>query len=268
MKALIKNIFFKLGLSPLLDLALYQSSKLRNFFKNKKYKISHPHISLPPDYYLYETYKLDYKEYVEDGTLGAKEISEWTLKHIPQQNTLKVLEWGCGVSRICRHIHTFFPPSTQVFACDINKNMIDWNKKNIQNISFEVTDYTPPTNYLPNNFNMIFGLSVFTHIEINLQESWLAEIHRILNIDGIFLFSTHGNLHLSKLTKGEKEILNRDGGYSKSYYKKGHRLMSSYNDPDKFKTVVEKYFVVLEYYDGINHYDKLGGQDLWIVRKK
>jgi hypothetical protein len=44
--------------------------------------------------------------------------------------------------------------------------------------------------------------------------------------------------------------------------------MSTYNNPSKFKEIVEKYFIILEYFDGESNYSKLGGQDLWIVKKK
>jgi SAM-dependent methyltransferase len=267
MKSYIKAFIYKLGLSPILDYLLYLTNYFLKFKKNRNFKSNNPSLNLPPSYYLYETYNLDYKLYIEDGELAAKEVAEWTLKYL-KSKSINILEWGCGVARICRHIDKYFPLNSTINACDINTKMIEWNTKNIPNVFFKTTSYMPPITYDSNIFNLILGFSVFTHIETQFQENWLHDIQRILVDDGVFLFSTHGNLHISKLTKSEQNIFNDKGAFCKSYFKKGHRLMSTYNNPSKFKEIVEKYFIILEYFDGESNYSKLGGQDLWIVKKK
>lgn len=266
LKAQIKELFYKFGFSALLDKLLFRIA----FFKNKKrnflYKNSNSNITFPPDYCLYETYQLNYQLYIEDGNLSAKEIIEWTTKYI-STTQINILEWGCGVSRTTRHIHKYINQHSQIFACDINKEMIEWNEKYINNVSFSTISYKPPTNYFNSQFNLIYCISVFTHIDALVQDKWIKEIHRILNTNGIFLFTTHGSKYLNKLLPTEQKELFANGVYTKSYYKKGHRLMSTYNLSNKFKLIIEKYFDLLEFYDGEKHPEKLGGQDLWIVRK-
>ncbi len=44
--------------------------------------------------------------------------------------------------------------------------------------------------------------------------------------------------------------------------------MGAYNQAVFFRKIIERYFDVLEYYDGARHLEKLGGQDMWIVKKK
>ena len=44
-------------------------------------------------------------------------------------------------------------------------------------------------------------------------------------------------------------------------------MMSTYNQKDYFKKQLDPYFEILEYYDGKSNLNKVGGQDLWIVRK-
>lgn len=44
--------------------------------------------------------------------------------------------------------------------------------------------------------------------------------------------------------------------------------MTTYNDAAKLKIMVSALFEVMEYHDGHKDYDKTGGQDLWILRKK
>jgi ubiquinone/menaquinone biosynthesis C-methylase UbiE len=266
-KALIKQLFFASGFSPFLDNLLFKFKYFNNKKKNLEYANTNSNIKFPPDYYLYETYKLDYQTYIEDGNLSAQEIIDWTNKYLAKNN-LNILEWGCGVSRTCRHLYKYVPSNSKIFACDINKEMIDWNTNNIEEITFSLINYNPPTSYETNKFNLIFGISVFTHIDTTQQENWLVEIHRILAVGGIFLFSTHGNKYFTKLLKSERQKLNKSGSVTKNYYQKGHRLMSTCNKANFLKNIVEKYFNILEYYNGESHLEKLGGQDMWIVQKK
>jgi hypothetical protein len=43
--------------------------------------------------------------------------------------------------------------------------------------------------------------------------------------------------------------------------------MSTYNSQEALTKILEKYFKILEFYDGEIHPTKTGGQDLWIVKK-
>ncbi|MEZ5045668.1 MAG: class I SAM-dependent methyltransferase [Chitinophagaceae bacterium] len=182
--------------------------------------------------------------------------------------TNKFLEWGCGVSRIIRHFPNLINSNSSLFACDINEKMIQWNKANIENVYFDTIDYTPPTHYDNNTFDLVYALSVFTHIENTQQIDWIDEIARILKPNGIFLFTTHGTHFYNKLSNTQLKELYENGSYTIPYIQKGHRMMSTYNVSDAFKKSLSLYFEVLEFYEGKLHLNKVGGQDLWIVRKK
>ena len=265
LKRQIKNIFIKLNALAILDKFNYAYSSLKYLAKNINYRKQNPDFAFPPNYYLYETYRLDYKQYKEDGELTAKEIIEWTSKYI--QGQFKILEWGCGVGRIIRHIPDLVEKNSIFFGIDINEKMINWNSANISNINFQKIDYCTPTFFDKNEFNLVFALSVFTHIEFKFQADWLAEIQRITSDNGIFLFTTHGKKYEINLDPNEKEILHNQGALTIDYKQKGHRMMSTYNNYESFKIVVQDYFEILEYYSGVEYPEKAGGQDLWIVRK-
>lgn len=265
LKRQIKNIFIKTNSLSILDKINYAYSSFRYSLSNKKFKKLNPDFAFPPNYYLYETSKLDYKQYKDDGELAAREFLEWTTKYIHEQ--LKVLDWGCGVAKIVRHIPNLIN-NAMVFGTDINQKMIDWDSQNITSVTFSRIEYFPPTHFDNNQFNLIFGISVFTHIEMKFQIEWLAEICRIIAPNGVFLFTTHGIKYEVNLSEKEKKELNTKGALTINYKQKGHRMMSSYNKYQNFKILVEKYFEVLEYYDGLQYPHKTGGQDLWIVRKK
>jgi SAM-dependent methyltransferase len=266
LKTYIKKWLFQSGCSRILDTILYRYARLANHKKNKQFRKEHPHRIIPPDYFLYETYRLDYRAFFEDGLITAKEILEWTQPYF-QTLPETILDWGCGVSRILQPMSTIVGDQTKLFGCDINPEMILFDQKSYEHINYSVINYVPPTAFSSRFFDLVYGLSVFTHIESSLQESWVREIHRILRSDGVFLFTTHGHRYYAQLTPQEKQILIKNGMYTRNYAQKGHRMMTTYHVKDHFAQMLQPFFKVMEFYEGASNKEKAGGQDLWIVRK-
>src|ERR1043165_5617451 len=106
----IKNIFYKTNIANFLDSILFKVSQFRNRKKNKIFKATHPNLVIPPDYFLYETYLLDYAQFFSDGEQTAKEIIEWTKNYI-QDRPINILDWGCGVGRNIIHLRKFIDNS-------------------------------------------------------------------------------------------------------------------------------------------------------------
>lgn len=264
-KKVIKRCFKAIHGLALLDRINFAVDFLRNYQPNKKFKEENPNFSLPPAYFLYETYKLNFQMYNDSGREAAMEILEWVRSYLPPDPA--ILEWGCGVARITRHISPLISPAGKVFGCDINPKMICWDAAHIFNATFDIIDYVPPCKYRSSFFDFVYGISVFTHIESSLQEDWLREIARILKPGGIFLFTTHGSKFFSRLDRAERKVLQRQGSFTLPYSQKGHRMMSTYSTFEHFKCLTEKYFRLLEYHSGEENAQKVGGQDLWIVQK-
>jgi len=266
LKRSVKNLFVQAGFLPVLDRLLYLRAKWQNRAANRRFQQEDPAFRLPPDYYLYETYKLNYREYRDDGLETAREMLDWSARHGCRHT--HILEWGCGVGRIIRHLPRLSKPGTGITGVDINPAMIGWNSTNLPGIAFHTIDYNPPTPFADGSFDLIYALSVFTHIEREHQHAWLQEMHRLLQPGGLFLFTTHGHLFVDQLSPEEQDELNRTGCYTISYRQRGHRMMTTYHEPTRLRSEAERFFTILEYYDGAMHPNKAGGQDLWIVQKK
>lgn len=259
-------MFYTLRLAAVLNAMLYGTARFRNWRINRKYKRDNPGIVLPADYPLYETYQLHYRKFIEDGQLAAKEITEWTKPYFLTQPG-RVLDWGCGVGRVIRHMQPLLPGSG-LYGCDINAEMIRWNKAHYHHIDFTTIDHVPPMDYDSLFFDLVYGLSIFTHIEATMQTEWLQELYRLLNKNGILLVTTQGKYYHHKLVPKEKKALYDIGIFTQPYSKKGHRMLSTFHTEEKFRQLAEPYFTVLDYYDGQAHPEKTGGQDLWILQKK
>lgn len=260
-RARVKNSFYKTGLATILDKVLYKVAYLKNKKRNDVFRKENPALHIPPDYFLYETYRLDYEQFFKDGELTAKEIVGVIQPYL-KNDIDKILDWGCGVGRITMHLHKFVGSKTEIHGCDINEKMIAFDKTNFKDISFSVISYTPPTSYGNSFFDFVYALSVFTHIEASFQKQWIEEMHRILVDGGVFLFTIHGSSFYSKLLPEERKLLDRNGSFTKQFQKKGHRMMTTYNSKDAFARMMQPYFEVKEFHEGAE-----GEQDFWIVRK-
>lgn len=266
LKPYLKKLIYTLRLSEWMDTFLYRLSSLRNRRSNTLYKKQHPEIFFPPDILLFETFQLNYQKFMQDGQLAAKEIYEWTSPYLTTTSPT-LLDWGCGVGRIIRHFPTLWPNAT-LYGCDINDVMIDWNRKNYLPTQFTTIGYYPPMKFESSFFDIIVGMSILTHIESKDQIEWLVELHRVTKDDGVLILSTQGKNYEKKLTGREKKVLQNAGIYTQTHILKGHRLMSTYHTTPHFTKMLAPYFTMLEMYDGDIYPHKIGGQDLWILKKK
>ncbi len=265
LKSFFKYGLNRLGLTYWLDRYLFIQAKYANQIKNLRYQQQHPKLVLPDDYALYETYQLDYQKFIEDGALAARELVTWSNPYLNKQNP-RLLDWGCGIGRMCRHFPSILP-GAEWHGCDINSEYITWNRQVYRNVQFSVIDYYPPTHYMKDFFDGLFGMSILTHIEDIIQEEWLLELHRILQPEGILLLSTQGNYYTSQLLTWEKKALEINGIFTRQFGKQGHRMMSTYHSATNFRKSISPYFTVIEFWDGAIHPNKIGGQDLWILKK-
>lgn len=223
----------------IIDQAIFYWQRFRYAYSNYLFQRTNPQVLLPKAYTLYESYKLDYKKYWEDGQHTTAEIFESIDPYLPNKET--ILDWGCGPSRITRHLQKF-AATASIYASDPNIETILWNQKNIPNIRFEVQEKYPPLPIPNTYFDLVIGFSVLTHITSQDQRKWIHEIHRILKPDGIAWLTTHGHYFINRLSKKEKQEVEIKGVYNTYYHQPGHRMMSTYHLPEKWKIVVEEYF--------------------------
>ncbi len=107
-KVFIKKIINKLHLLPLIEQIKFLIQKNKNRKLNDKFKKENPNVKLPPDFYMYETFTLNYEKFYTNG----KHTAQWVLDYITEFIELEkrsILDWGCGTGRIVRHLPSFLP---------------------------------------------------------------------------------------------------------------------------------------------------------------
>jgi len=100
-----------------------------------------------------------------------------------------VLDWGVGCGRVARH----FPSASAaaLTGCDIDKQNVDWCSAHLRGDFVQCTMH-PPLPFADGSFDVVYGISVFTHLREAMQLRWLEELSRVLVHGGFVLVTIHG----------------------------------------------------------------------------
>ena len=128
-----------------------------------------------------------------------------------------------------------------------------------------MNDLNPPLSYKDNFFDVVYGISIFTHLSKELHFSWMKELFRVLKNGGVLFLTTHGNAHRFKLLPEEQKLYDKGNLIEHDYKKEGNRLFASYQSPEFFiKLCKENNLKVLKHVVGKmkNNHPQ---QDVWIL---
>lgn len=151
----------------------------------------------------------DVQWFLHFGQAAAQVILAWLADHgFAAEQTRAILEFGCGCGRVLRHLSHLRGP--EIHGTDYNPRMIEWCRRHLTFASFEVNHSAPPLPYPEAGFDLVYSISVFTHLSEPLQLAWINELARILRAGGFLIITTMGESFLAKLTAEEKARF-RDG---------------------------------------------------------
>jgi SAM-dependent methyltransferase len=104
----------------------------------------------------------------------------------------RILDLGCGTGRVLRHFNGEAEVA-EFHGCDIHAPSIEWLEANTtMPVKLFVAPEHPPLPVPDGHYDLIFALSVFTHIT-DAWADWLLEIRRVLADDGVFLCTFQGS---------------------------------------------------------------------------
>ena len=183
-KSQLLGLLRKLNLLSAAERARFYLQKIKYRKENIAFRKENPDFVLPPEFFIYETYRLNYRWYYEDGKNTAGEIVTLFSKHFNLLDSgTRILDWGCGPGRIVRHLPSLLPNS-KVYGTDYNNDYINWCKKNLNGINFSFNKIDPPMHFEGSFFNVVIGLSIFTHLSERNHFDWISELHRVVKFGG------------------------------------------------------------------------------------
>jgi|SRR5436190_1685217 len=265
-KSNISGLLRKMNLLSYAEKVRFYLQKLKYRKENDAFSTENPGIVLPPEFFIYETYRVNYKWYYEDGKKTTEEIVTLFSKYYDFSKTNnKILDWGCGPGRIVRHLPALLPNS-QVYGTDYNETYIKWCNENLKEVIFSINKIDPPMNFSDSFFDIIFGLSIFTHLSEKNHFDWINELHRIVKLGGGILITTQGESYKSGLTTKEKELFDSTQLVTRKYLNEGNRLYSSFQPVGFINELIRERFRVLEFIPGKID-DNEPSQDYWLLKK-
>jgi SAM-dependent methyltransferase len=149
-------------------------------------------LPIPPQKLIYLVLgSKDISWFLSSGKLGVE-----SMQGILEKNGLlleefdAILDFGCGVGRVMRHLHNIKGPS--LFGTDYNPDLIGWCKTNLKFADFQTNPLVGLLDYKDQSFDFIYALSVFTHLSEPHQDFWIKELSRVLKSGGYLFITVHG----------------------------------------------------------------------------
>jgi len=147
----------------------------------------------------------DLEAYVEDGRRTADELERALRAYArPLEDFSAILDFGCGAGRVLRHVEARVAPGSELSGADIDARAISWLRATYPDRRFAVNGASPPLPFPDHAFDLVFAISVFTHLDEEDQMSWLEELRRILRPDGQAALSVHGQPILDAYLGGRR----------------------------------------------------------------
>jgi len=122
---------------------------------------------------------------------------------VPLESAGSLLDFGCGCGRVLRHWAGLAGPA--IHGSDFNERLVSWCVANLPFVTASVNELAPPLRYEDRQFDVVYAISVFTHLPHDLERAWIDELSRITAPGGLLLLTTHGDSYADRLDADERE---------------------------------------------------------------
>lgn len=229
-------------------------------------------IPLPPAELRYRVHgSLDSESFYQVGSALSQDIRNLCVTAGQNiESFSSILDFGCGSGRVLRNFKEI-PAASRIFGTDIDPEAIEWCRKNFPRVHWSVNGHQPPLPFADNSFDLIYAISVFTHLDEKYQHAWLSELQRVAMHGAIIILSVHGEHVMKGLSSAiqseirEKGFLFVEGVTGKLKLDKlPDFYQNTFHTQDYVRREWQKYFDVLKFVErGIGN-----NQDAVLLRKQ
>ena len=234
------------------------------------------HFRLPDPGNMMERHDERVRVFINQSTKITDSIIECIRKYSGETpvDALRILDFGCGVGRVVLPMYYNLKKPDQ--CVDVDPAVIAYLNQVVPEANPEVSSFEPPLNFPDCEFDVVYAVSVWTHLPPESAHLWLLEMRRILRPGGIALLTTSNyevlrqrRTHAVLGPLGWADVADndlREQGYmfkaTPSTPGTGLYGMASH-DPDWIRREWAKYMPVI----GIESGAILGVQDINVMRK-
>lgn len=155
----------------------------------------------------HELAKNPIREYLSDGWRTLSELM-MLLEAVnqPLLQTGSVMEFAAGFGRFTRHLVKALPG--RVACTEVMPGSVDFLREQFGVESFE-SSHDPAQINLTGKYELVFVLSMFTHLPTPMWTPWLLTLKRLVKPGGLLIFSVHNE----NVAIEAGVIFNADGTY-------------------------------------------------------
>ena len=144
-----------------------------------------------------------------------------------------ILDFGCGCGRVLRRLADL---PGELHGSDFDGPAVEWCAENLPFAAFVHNGLEPPLPFGAGEFQFVYAFSVLTHLPVDIQHSWVAELARVLRPGGYLLLSTHGRRYLERLNDDERALFQAGEVVVRFEQVAGTNLCTAFHPPDYVKT--------------------------------
>jgi SAM-dependent methyltransferase len=188
---------------------------------------------LPPPKFVYAVAgHFDLSSYVQSGIDHARFIRErLSANGVEIERVGALLDFGCGCGRVLRHWHDL--SSTRVCGSDLNPKLVAWCNDALPFASVTTNGLEPPLRYDDDAFDVVYAISVFTHLTEPLQHRWMRELERVLAPGGVALITTKGLSRSDVMSDAERQRFDAGELIVQADRYAGHNLCAAFH-PERY----------------------------------
>lgn len=175
----------------------------------------------------------------------------------------QIMDFGCGCGRLARHLQAYSGAS--LIGVDYNRKLIDWCAANLSG-TFIKNELRPPVNLPAGQIDVLYALSIFTHLREDTQIAWLEEFARLLKPGGFALVTFHDetHVHMARANVSPAQLARKGIAYYNNRAE-GSNLMSTFQSQDHMRALAGAQFKVCELIP--SHESTIGQAIAVLVRK-
>ena len=159
----------------------------------------------------------DAEQSIRNGYASAQLIAAWAAECGADMGpAATIFDFGCGCGRVLRHWPRFTKAAVQ--GCDLRADSVDWLTRHMPFGRYFAGSQTPPIAVASGSVDVLYAISVLTHLDRQSQIDWLAEWRRMVKPGGVVIATFHGEDMIDKrfghMPAARQRMLDRlrDGG--------------------------------------------------------
>lgn len=138
----------------------------------------------------------------------------------------RVLDFGCGCGRVLRW---WSYSDAEMHGSDLNAELTDWCDGHLPFVAASSNEHEPPTGYPAEFFDLIYTISIFTHLPAEQQIPWMEELARITKPGGLIMITVAGEIYRDMLSGPDRRAFDAGGLVCRFEDQPGSNLCGAYH---------------------------------------